>query len=558
MSFIPPSPETNIYLLHGVPLDNTYDHTIYFRTEQEQREYFSSLAKYQFTNQTFQRVNRNFIRVQAKIGDIYDCNYMMFQNHNQDHHSRKWFYAFVLSVNYINEGCCELEYELDVLQTWHFNYKLDHCFVERQHSLTDNIGDNILPEPVKTGEYVCNENLLSTPQERYTNLFADLSQLIIILGVIDLAEDEEVEVGATQGKIYDGIYGGLTLYWYKTNSTGIDLLNEKLSEYVQVPDNIVALYVVPQYLVGEAVATQDNSGVLSSGATGTEMSSTFGSVDNTTTIDGYLPDNKKLLTYPYNFYNVDNGNGNSLTLRYEFFANRTINLQFNGTVSQPCKLTVRPKNYKGVTGTLNTEILTLTDYPLCSWNMDAYKAWVAQNSLPFGAQAKNVAGAIGGILTYVAGLATGGTGLAIAGGMTALGSVVTQILQEYNASIQADISGGNFNSANVNLSAGKQQFFGGRFSINRQYAEMIDGFFTRFGYSVNSVAIPERYARTRWTYLKTGDCTITAYATDQTQSGGIPNDDSKKICEIYNDGITWWRYSDTMDLGNYSLPNNPL
>ena len=68
----------------------------------------------------------------------------------------------------------------------------------------------------------------------------------------------------------------------------------------------VSISILSVVGVGEAVATQDNSGVLSSGATGTEMSSTFGSVDNTTTIDGYLPDNKKLLTYPYNFYNVDN------------------------------------------------------------------------------------------------------------------------------------------------------------------------------------------------------------------------------------------------------------
>lgn len=544
MAYIEPS--TDIWLLSGVPLDNTYDHTIYFATATEQYSYFRSMAKtsYAFSNQTFQRVSRGSARVQAVFDNIYDVNYMMFRN---ERFGGKWFYAFVTSVEYVNNLCTQINFEIDVLQTWHFNYRLDHCFIERQHTTTDNIGENILPEPVKMGEYVNNND--------YTSLFADLSQLLIILGVIDLAEDEEVEVGATQGKIYDGIYGGLTLYWYKTNTEGISLLNEKLSGFVQTPDNIVALYVVPTYLVGEAQITTENSGTLASGTTGIEMSSTFGTVNNQTTIDNYLPRNKKLLTYPFNFYHVDNGKGSTLTLRYEFFTNKTINLQLNGTISQPCKVTIRPKNYKGTSNTLNTEILTLDDFPMCSWNMDSYKAWIAQNSLPFGAQAKNLAGVVGGIGMWAIGLATGGTGMAIAGGASAIYSIVNQMMQEYNASIQSDITGGNFNSANVNISAGKQQFFGGRFSINNQYAKMIDDFFDRFGYSINAIDIPERYARLHWTYIKTGNCTITPYAQDATQSGGMPNDDMSKICKIYNDGITWWR--NPSEVGNYSLTNSP-
>ena len=44
------------------------------------------------------------------------------------------------------------------------------------------------------------------------------------------------------------------------------------------------------------------------------------------TLDGYTPKNKKMYTYPYNFFNMDNGNGSNLQLRYEFFDNCDIKI----------------------------------------------------------------------------------------------------------------------------------------------------------------------------------------------------------------------------------------
>ena len=42
-------PKTNIRLLKNVPLDNTYNHTIYFENETQQRNYFIGLEKYNLT-----------------------------------------------------------------------------------------------------------------------------------------------------------------------------------------------------------------------------------------------------------------------------------------------------------------------------------------------------------------------------------------------------------------------------------------------------------------------------------------------------------------------------
>ena len=71
-------PNTVIRILHNCPLDKTYDHTIYFNSENAQISYFQGLTKYTFTEQTYQRVQRGKARVQRKAEDLYDCNYMMF------------------------------------------------------------------------------------------------------------------------------------------------------------------------------------------------------------------------------------------------------------------------------------------------------------------------------------------------------------------------------------------------------------------------------------------------------------------------------------------------
>ena len=88
-------PNTNIKILHNVPLDNSYDHTIYFANATDQYDFFVTKIKYNLTNYTYQRVNKGTMRIEGKADNYYDCNYLMFQNTN---FGSKWFYAFINSV----------------------------------------------------------------------------------------------------------------------------------------------------------------------------------------------------------------------------------------------------------------------------------------------------------------------------------------------------------------------------------------------------------------------------------------------------------------------------
>ena len=113
------SPNTTIRMLKDVPLDNTYRNTIYFANVANQTSYFSGKTKYTFAAQSYQRVQKGTLRIGRKADDLYDCNYLMFQN---TAYGNKWFYAFVVGVEYVNNETSEVIFEIDVMQTWHFDY----------------------------------------------------------------------------------------------------------------------------------------------------------------------------------------------------------------------------------------------------------------------------------------------------------------------------------------------------------------------------------------------------------------------------------------------------
>ena len=513
-------PNTNIKILRNVPLESTYDHTLYFDNATAQYNYFAGQVYKNCVNYTYQRVHKNIIRVEGKADSYYNCNYVMFQNTN---FGNKWFYAFINRVEYVNNETSDIEFEIDVMQTWMFDSHVEECFVERQHSLSDAIGDNIVPETLNCGEYVFND------YEAVTSM----TDMCVIVAVVDTTQ-------SSFGQLYDGIYGSATLYAYdSTDATGI---NNLVDTYLQKPDAIISMYMCPKILIGSI----PTSHILPYGANGFKQVLQKVPVDKTMSLDGYVPKNGKMYTYPYNFFHVDNASGQELSLRYEFFDNLTPVVEISGTVTQPVALTLRPDSYKGVKSydpvagytSLNTEVIQLNNYPMCSWNVDAYQAWVAQNAIPLGYGVINNLSS-GAVASTYSAHPTG----TMAGGVI---NTVTSLLSDwYKASIQADISKGSFNNGGVNTAIGKQQFYAGRCSVNYQTAKMIDDYFTMYGYAVKSIARLNTHGRPHWNYVKTVGCVL---------SGSVPSDDTKKIISIYDNGITFWKNAN--EVGNYSLDNS--
>lgn len=530
-------PNSTIKIYNNIPLNPAYEHTIYFANVSAQNAYFHAVnpakAKYTLTNQTYQRVNKKSMRIEKRAEDLCDCNYLAFQN---TAFGNKWFYAFITSVEYVNNEVSEITYEIDLIQTYWFDIEFKYCFVEREHALTDDIGDNIEPEPVDTGE------LVFSNYDRIAG-FAWASMCVIV--AISDAEGE-----TTSGSLYDGIYGGADLWAYRANDT--EAINTLLTNYLQAPESVVSMYMCPEFLIG----TVPEGGLhIPSTSSAKSFNVALDVITTTDTFEGYTPKNHKLYTYPYNYLSIDNAGGQSLPLRYEFFENLRPRLALRGSITQPVKILCRPYNYKhskhydsstlGVMTPVTTESITLENYPMCSWNIDTFSAWVAQNAIPVAINS--------GVQLFDAGYKANNSTSAPPIQNTAISMTANILTQAYTKSIASDNIRGNIASGNVNVSSDTQAFYAGRLHVCNQKAKIIDEFFSRFGYATNRLKIPNIYLikggqtttrRKQWIYEKTQNCCIYGHA---------PADDIRKIEDIFNNGITFW--FTPANVGNFSLDN---
>lgn len=527
------APNTNIRILKNVPLDTTYEHTIYFDSASAQTTYFQGLTKYTLTAQSYQRVKRGYIRVNLVADNLYDCNYLMFQNSS---FGSKWFYAFIKTVEYINNSVAEIEFVLDVMQTWAFDYTLKECFVEREHSATDNLFENLVEENVDLGD-----DYTVASQTHF-----DMSDMRVCI-LAKLGQEGTSGRGKTINGIYTPLYisGGLRV----NVADDVAQLNTMIQKYVDAgkEDDIVAIFQYPAWM-----------GDISSVSSIAEQWINVGA--NTDFLDNYRPRNKKLYTYPYNFIVLSNNAGQSAVFKYENFTDSS-NIIFNiaGTVVSVPSTLCYPINYRGIANDYDSGV-AISNFPQNAWVGDTYKAWLAQNRASTQQNIQNsIRNAAVGIGTTATGLFLSATGVGatmgaplLAGGAIATYSSGVSIYNQIK-SLEAqkkDLENtppqlhgqGLSDSLNCGLHRVKYSFY--KMTIKAQFARIIDDYFDRFGYAIHRNKVPNRKVRPHWTYTKTIGCTI---------SGSVPSDDMASICHIYDNGITFW--VNGSEVGNYSLDN---
>lgn len=518
-------PNTDIYILDRVPLDPSYEHTLYFENEQAQYDYFSLRASHTLTRQTYQRVNKDVIRVGITADELYTCNYLMFRNTS---YGRKWFYAFIQSVEYINDSVSQITFKLDVMQTWYFDYTLEQCFVEREHSATDAIGDNIVPENLELGEDVV---------ANYIYTF-DMNDMNVCMLAGELPDNK------IQGKTINNVYSALAVY-AGVPVTAPSAVTTVINQYVEAgqEDRIVAIYQYPAWL-GDASTTEP-------------VVASVNMPRTSTTMDGYIPKNKKLFTYPFCSLLVSNNNGQTATYKFENWGTDSPNATFEiaGVFVPSVGVIAYPTNHRNIEKDYDSG-LTLSNFPQCAFTGDTFKSWWAQNkNAVVMSGIASVLGAAVSIGSTIANPALGATsaaaqyGTSVRNKMTAFNTVagiantLAKVDDLKNTPPQVH---GQTQTDCLNAGIKRMQFTFYCVSIKKEFAEIIDDYFSRFGYACRKNKIPNRSARPEWNYVKTAGCTI---------SGTIPCDDEEAICNIYNNGITFWKHA--YNVGNYDLDNSP-
>ena len=233
---------TEITLLRGVPLHPDYNDTVFFETAAQQELWFATFTAKKFTAQQYQRIGLNRIRLEGNAETYRNVNYCMIENSYYYAHNEvpKMYYAFVLSVEYINDNVFEVLYELDVMQTYHFNYTIPPCYVEREHAEFDEVGDNLVREPVQIGEYVVQDEYEAnnTSLDSFSYILVDIPIQILPDGSGGGGGSSVTEalIGAARDDYGDPAAGDLSgnecsIYdWYNdTSNGGWDLLRPKSS-----------------------------------------------------------------------------------------------------------------------------------------------------------------------------------------------------------------------------------------------------------------------------------------------------------------------------------------
>lgn len=528
------APQSTIYICSGVRLDNRYDHSIYFASAADQQEYFAGKVVKTFPAYSYLRKSWP-LQVQATMEQAKTWSYLYFQNG-----TGKVYYYFINQVEYKNDNTVELVLELDVLQTYMFDYTLLRCFVERQHTTTDNPGDHTVEEDLELGSPVDNKTFDVTGIENLA---------ILVLATINPNyADTEKPVQALAGS-YNGVFSGLKLWAVdgsKWAAWGNKLDALSAAGFL---DGIVSMWMYPKNLIvlgGENTWGDDDlcKTVESFPVNGIGT----GFDGRPASLDGYTPKNKKLLCYPFQFLYCSNNAGGSAVYRYERFEDpANANFDLFGSLSPEGSVMLVPRDYNGLDKNFD-HALTLGGYPTCAWDSDIYKMWLAQNQNQHNlATAQAVIKAGAGAVMGVASLAMGNVPGAVAGAAAAyngISQIGGLLAQKKDMEIQPPQAKGNF-STNTNIVAGKQTFTMYWKSINAETARMLDDFFTMYGYKLGRVQVPNTHARPAFTYVKTIGCKI---------AGNMCVEDVAKIESIFDRGITFWKNGDKV--ADYSQNNS--
>lgn len=510
-------PNTNIYILKNCPINSTRQHTLWFDNAEQQYNYFVGLRKYELNKLSYQRATRGVMRVQLKQEQLFDCNYLMFQNAS---FGGKWFYRFIDNVEYINNTTSEIYYQLDEMQTFFFDYELKESFVEREHSRTDVIGENTVPEKMGHGEYI------TTSGARF------------------LFNNWQIGFLRTEQKpVYEGNFSGISLnpprtvggypiscYWTFLSS-GDGSLNKALEELAKIiedytsqgkVDAIISIFLFPTEL-GQGYQLFETTQNFATRTLSKE------------------PRNNKLYTYPYCSL-IAVCDGQSVEMHYELFED-TPQYKTYATWGANAKALCVPINYAGYSEDF-THSFTITGFPLLPWIKDYYQTWIAQNKRRMiYSTLKDGVQILSGAVSFGRGN-TNENDTALADIGSGVDNIINRGIDIYQHSIVPDGFIGTAEAGDTACFAGKKGVYTYCRSIKPEYIDILDNFFDVYGYATNRVKVPNRNVRPHWTYTKTVGCNI---------KGNLPQQYISQICRNYNKGITFWKNGS--EVGNYSLDN---
>lgn len=555
---MPFTPTTAVYLC-SVPLEKDQKNQLDFASSTAQHLYFSNNIKKSYTSFTYQRKD-SVLRVPAEFDELYDCNYIMYQNAD---FGSKWFYCFVDHMEYVNPNCTNIYLKTDVFQTWMFDWTLLRSFVAREHVADDTPWKHTLAEPINKPEYNYNSMYSkvydSTPGNQNT------TWCYCVYATPDNGNDKIRPAIEQQGGGYVEVtnytIGHMRTSGYLFGAETLADLKDLIETLIQENYSISYTIALPlshvfKYLAVEWQGTFQTHVypffIYGDRGSGGEVDYITLTALTTTTIGTHTVRNKKLNCYPYRFVCLTDDVNQKIELKYELL-NPAHDTQhsWNGfgiykTAGSTPAAILFPTGFAGKLGNDFTNAVTLSSFPPVPYDVDYFQQYLALHKASFAAENLKQTASIAG------GLAGSGiqalSGNAIGGAFSAASTLL-----DYNSYLSKFEDMANHPPAVHNAPSGEPKYYSNalRFRIydvyaTPEYLDKIDSFFDFYGYNVSIVKVPQFTSRPAWNYIETRDINI---------EGPIPQDDMQELKAMFNRGFTVWH--DPAHFCDYSQNNAP-
>jgi hypothetical protein len=477
-------PSSKLRLFNDIPLSSESLQTILFESKEQQMNYFFAQKTSVFVGDDFSFIREDqTVKCQADYSVVKNSNYMVFQN---TEFYDKWFFAFVTEVSYVNETTCKVAFQVDEWQTYLFDFELKKCFVEREHVSNDDLGIHTVPEGLETGEM------------EVTNTVQDLD------GVGAVAWINSGGVDPFTDPVINNVFSPLR--GTARQSTNLGSLTDELSLYSDQAEKVVLVQTIPDNMVIDGVPVEmEREKEIS-------IQMDFG---------GYTPKNNKLYTYPYTYLVVDNFNGSNNILQWENFRHmEQASFIIYGAPYPKPSMMIFPKYYKNQFSD-TSEGVYYDNFPVCGWQSNAFETWVANGGMT------KIAVDTGGAILTSGGNLTQGLLSSVVGSLTEI-----QSRKKHGSTFEGSIGTGSINMAMNYLGFRIRQY-----SIKREYAQIIDEYFSRFGYKVNRHKVPNLRTNDNVNFVKTMGAIV---------GGQIPQVVKNKMQSDLDRGMTFWKNPNTI------------
>lgn len=566
-------PNGKVKLLSGIPWNASYRDTRFFSSLSEQTDYFMSKnVVYSAENCSYTHTVRGAVAVGENIEELWNVNYMMFQNQTM---GDKWFYAFVDNMEMKAASTTIIYFHIDEIQTWMFEAHPMQAYIERRHYNSQR-GD-ILPteENIGTGwGYI-------TTREQLVDYSAYSNMQTLITSAVSLThspgEFDDPTLTGAGGSIVHGLPSGCDYYIMGGGYATISECMEYIKDYPWVSKGIIAATIIPSE-IADSLSVHSVS-LLANGPTIGKVGVNYGSVGSHLVYSGNIFDgfpevsDPKLLMYPFAYLELSCYNGETMIIKPQLTSGGLLNIQRTSALQPAPQIKYWASNYEGM-GLGYDGALTVADFPVCPVQDVSYlatidkqqrSAAIASAQLQFNTNNtmfSSVVGGISGLSTGIlqgAGSALIGNPAGVVGGVSgAVGSVGNSALNYWSAygnrefeqqkidlelayaDTQAPTIVGNAGGTGFNWVSGQMGLHMRWRIIDQTHRDIISDYFKIRGYASKKVEPVDVNIMKRFTYIKTKDCHV---------SGSIPASSITIIQNIYDSGITFWKDD---NIGDYS------